>query len=169
VSRKAILGALWSPFFFVMLPMVFLTHRVEVGEASADPPYVLRTLLWLIAAIGVTAPIGTTAFGLAAISEIRHSAGRIIGLPLALADALLYPILLLDALIMGCCALLAGTALTLISRALGASHPGLGPIELILLGALGLVIALPLDYWIVRKAWRAANTPVSPGSSAPPR
>ena len=168
LSRKAIAGALWSAFFLAV-PLLWLTFATSPRGTSHGPSSILQIVLWLLAAIGLTAPVATTAFGVAAISEIRHSAGGIIGLPLALADALLFPLLLLDALIMACCGLLVGIVLSFAARVLGNGPGGLGAFELLLLGGFGLVIALPLDFWIVRRAWRAASKPLSAGSSAPPR
>ncbi len=46
--------------------------------------------------LGLTAPFGTTILGIIAISDIRHSRGRLHGLALALPDALLFPLLALD-------------------------------------------------------------------------
>ena len=43
--------------------------------------------------LGLTSPFGTTILGLVSISQIRNSGGKLYGLPLAAADALLYPLL----------------------------------------------------------------------------
>lgn len=43
--------------------------------------------------LGLTSPFGTTILGLVSISQIRNSRGKLHGLPLAAADALLYPLL----------------------------------------------------------------------------
>ena len=48
---------------------------------------------------GLTAPFGTTILGVVSINDIRHSQGRLTGMPLALADSLLFPLMLLDGLI----------------------------------------------------------------------
>jgi hypothetical protein len=169
ISRKAIWGAVWSPFFFIAVPMFFVAFAVRTTEeATGSSNIVFSALMWALAAIGLTAPIGTTALGLMAISEIRHSAGKTIGLPLALADALFYPIVLLDALIIGGCAMFATLAVKLLAQFSGNANVASGSPNLILLGALGLIIVVPLDYWIVRLAWRAANKPIasSPTESA---
>lgn len=127
------------------------SKNIACGVSAVSAPAAAWTpvsaITWLLAAVGFTAPIGTTALGLTAISEIRHSRGKLVGLPLALADV----------------------ALTLINRAIGNSSASLSPLELLLLGLVGLIIALPLDYWIVRKAWRAASKPVSAESRALPK
>jgi hypothetical protein len=50
-------------------------------------------------ALGLIPPFVTTILGLVAIAQIRASRGRLYGLPLAVADAVLYPLILLDLLI----------------------------------------------------------------------
>ncbi len=125
-SRKAIWGAVWAAFFFVaLLPSVFVTRggstygpespsssssssfqsRPEpVAEPADDGPQWWQWLLmFTLLPLGATAPFGTTILGAVSLSEIRHSRGRLIGLPLALADLLLFPLLLLDALICFAC------------------------------------------------------------------
>jgi hypothetical protein len=57
----------------------------------------------ILPGIGVTAPFGTTILGWAAVGEIRRSNGRIHGMWLAVADGLLFPLLLLDGAIAFLC------------------------------------------------------------------
>lgn len=67
--------------------------------SRGQPTSALQILLMVLAAVGFIAPLGTTILGMMAIREIRESRGGICGMPLALADALLFPLLLLDALL----------------------------------------------------------------------
>jgi hypothetical protein len=83
-------------------------------------------------------PAATTILGVVAIGHIRRSAGRIYGMGLALADALVFPLLALDLLLfVGVC-----------RAAAGASVKGLIGL------ALGLAAAAVVDVVIVRLAWR---------------
>ena len=101
------------------------------------------------------APFGATILGAVAIGQIRRSAGKLYGLPLAVFDALLFPLLLLDWMILFAVAAVTMTVLVL----LGGPHGPLGP-ELmeVLPAALTLGIGLPIiawiDYRIVRAVWR---------------
>ncbi len=50
-------------------------------------------------ALGVTTAFGATILGGVALTQIRHSAGRLFGSGLALFDALLFPIVVIDLVI----------------------------------------------------------------------
>lgn len=56
-------------------------------------------MLGTLSLLTLTAPFGTTILGLVSINDIQHSQRRITGLPLAVADSLLFPLLLLDSLV----------------------------------------------------------------------
>ena len=101
MSRVAVAGALWAIAFFSCVPLYFVAREavpandLEIGGGlslwsrfSAAWFVFARFLLFA----GVTAPIGTTLLGLVSISQIRHSGGRLVGLPLAIADTLVFPI-----------------------------------------------------------------------------
>ena len=129
-SRKAILGAAWAAVFFAaILPFVFVPntndahpltrgsqgspvdsttepHRgwgIDAESALRGPQWWKMVLIFMLLPLGATAPFGTTILGAVSVSEIRHSRGQLIGLPLALADQLLFPLLLLDVLICFAC------------------------------------------------------------------
>ncbi len=94
-SRKAIVGACWA--FLSLLaagPAVIVVRGVALGSLEL-------ILLAIIMLPGLTAPFGTTILGWMAVAEIRGSGGRLRGLGLALYDGLLFPLLLLNALIIG--------------------------------------------------------------------
>jgi hypothetical protein len=156
-SRKAIIGALWAPFFFFVLVATFTVTTVKI-EAISDAPAsqpglelgpLLMTLF--IGVPGFLAPIGTTVLGIMAISDIRRSRGKIVGLPLAVADALLFPLLLLFAVI---------GAVTMTIFWMPTDKPYAAWFSP-LVAILALVVALVLGFFIVRATWRAASKPVS--------
>lgn len=105
-SRKAIVGACWIPLFFVgVLAALMPWVTIEVHHGSAEPParplwrYILVATITGVGLVGVIAPFLTTILGFVAISDVRHSDGRLRGLGLALFDALFFPLLAVDALI----------------------------------------------------------------------
>ena len=172
-SRTAIVGAAWMPFLLVaalaagmyywptaretypqaMAPMIQNGVMVWPSDHAASA----RLYSWLIVVallpfvlLGITAPFGTTILGWIAIGQIRRSAGRIYGLGLAVFDALVFPLVVLDAVL----------ALLFIvwhesDRALFRnSDAG----TLLLFGMLATIAWL--DVWIVRKVWRTVNKPL---------
>ncbi len=173
-SRLAIVGAVWAPSFFLMVPAYFL-GSFSVPPAGPEPlpapplqqqalGMLVMLLVVVIFASAVTAPFGTTILGAVSISQIRHSAGRLYGLGLALFDAMLFPLLLLDAVIV----VVTGIALAfLLRKARIFIDPG-EPGSLLIIVPVTL-LALGIDYLIVRWAWRAVNRPVgaSPGKAPP--
>lgn len=144
-SRKAIIGAAWAPFFVAVLVSIFFLSARNPGNAP-DPvgwtpiDYAKMALLFVFLPLGLTAPIGTTTLGLMSLSEIRHSRGRLLGLPLALADALLFPLLLLDVIILAACAFLPVPVAT--------------PIVVL----VGLLIGAIVDFVLIRWSWRRARS-----------
>jgi len=100
-SRLAIWGAVWAPLFLVAAVPALMV--VQVFVAPGSPPHGMirwQVLLSLtLLPLGLTAPFGTTILGWIAAAQIRHSAGRLYGLGLAVFDGLLFPLLLLGVLI----------------------------------------------------------------------
>jgi len=150
LSRAAIIGAVWAPLFLIVLLLFFWRVRVEVPPNSRP----LGPTGWQIALrltllpLGVGAPFGTTILGLIAISQIRNSRGKLYGMGLAVADALFYPMLLLDAFIF--------YAFLRVFEFRPhpwefQQHPGFAFVWL-----AALFVILAMDYWIVRSVWRAA-------------
>jgi len=171
-SRKAIVGAFWSLFFFISFYGMFVVRAVERQEAiqaypqeggtvnqearevalppAQDPeaPRWLIALSFIMLALGGSGPIGTTVLGAMAVSNIRHSQGRIYGMPLALADALFFPLIVLDGLIYAFWYLL-------LSSLYFIEPNRYVPLSL----AMTILTALILNSIIVIKAWKAARTP----------
>ncbi len=152
-SRKAIMGAGWAAIGLITLFLTVTVQEVRVVESGASPPGPAwwQTLLgFTLLPLGITSPFGTTILGLIGISDIRHSGGRIIGLPLALADALFFRV--------G-----RGCRLLSVSNALvhGIAQARLPEWQLMQFTmALGLLLSLIVDFFLVRAAWRAARSPV---------
>jgi hypothetical protein len=101
LSRVALAGAVWAPFFLLVVVATFVSIPVQV-EAGAEPP---GPAWWQIALavaslpLGLTAPLGTTICGAISLAQIRLAGGRLYGLGLAVFDLLLYPLLVLNAAI----------------------------------------------------------------------
>jgi len=111
-------------------------------------------------AIGLTSPIGTTVLGLLALHDIRHSKGTITGLPLALADALLFPLLALGGLFYWLC-----HTTNRIARDLAPSSPLFDRGEWV--GPAAVVLTLIVGSLLVWLAWRAASKPAAAFSDPP--
>jgi hypothetical protein len=76
---------------------------VVAASAPRGPvPLIGLMLIVPFLLLGFSSVFGTTILGFVAISHIRHSAGRLYGMGLALFDALLYPLLALDVAIIAC-------------------------------------------------------------------
>jgi len=102
LSRSAVWGAIWGSWGILagvaLAAGAFLiqTRTYETFAARKDLNYGVTFLLLLpLALLAAAAPFGTTILGGVAIAQIKRSRGRIYGLPLAEADLLLYPMLLL--------------------------------------------------------------------------
>jgi hypothetical protein len=178
-SRKAIVGACWAPFFLLFaLSFVVTTRGTPVVQAhetvysegrvvetvgpeseprtrATGPAWWQWILIVTVLPLGLTAPFGTTVFGLMSISNIRHSHGRLIGMPLALADALLYPMLILD------CLILASVVCLIL---LVVFFTGFGGLNVLAVGLPAVLVAIPtcavLDFLLARAAWRRATSGV---------
>jgi len=100
-SRTAIAGAVWAPLFFIAFTTIYVARRVAVepGSQPPGPAWWQYVLMLTLLAAGLVAPFGTTVLGIISIAQIRQSAGRLYGMALAVFDALLFPLLALDVLI----------------------------------------------------------------------
>ncbi|MCA9064924.1 MAG: serine/threonine protein kinase [Planctomycetaceae bacterium] len=92
----------------------------------------------------LTSPFVTMILGGLAISNIRHSDGRLTGLPLAIFDLLVFPLLILN-----------GLQCWIITSLLEATF-GMG-MEALFLVPLCLVACIATDVWIGRRVWRHMN------------
>jgi hypothetical protein len=160
-SRAAIVGACCMALTFVTLvpllaigaPLIaYRALAVEAPESPGGPPAAPSPhaepapgarVKWapviMVIPLGLAllaGPAATTILGLAAISHIRKSAGWIYGMGLALADALVFPLLALDVL-----------TVLLFARLDLWSPPGTRL-------AMGMVVAVAADVIIVWVLWR---------------
>ncbi|MHC4740392.1 MAG: serine/threonine-protein kinase [Planctomycetota bacterium] len=145
-SRAAIVGACWAPLAIFTLLVIFMHLLVDSETAPRGGSTVLLVLvLYVLGLAGLTAPFATTILGFVAISHIRQSAGRIYGMGLALFDALFFPLLALDAMIIVICIMLARI-------------PAVLPLPHIVFAT---IVAIPIcalvDFLVARWAWRKAT------------
>ena len=147
-SRAAIVAACWAPLAFFTLRAYF-SHTIFANfegepEQTGGISFV-ALVMYVLGMAGLSSPFGTTILGFISISHIRRSAGRLYGIELAIVDAMLFPLLALDALIFVICVLLVRI-------------PAVLPLPPISLAAL---VALPtcvvVDFFIIRWAWRKAT------------
>jgi predicted Ser/Thr protein kinase len=133
LSKAALIGAVWAPWFF-LAAFVF-------GLPSGTVPRIdwLQVVLNIsLVPLGLTAPFGTTLLGYVALLKIRHSAGSVYGLGLALLDVLLFPLLLVDGVVVLLSAVVVGFNPQMVGFSCG----------------IGSLISVVLDFFIVRKVWR---------------
>src|SRR6185295_14969813 len=119
--------------------------------------------------LGLTAPFGTTILGWIGVAQIRRSAGKLYGLGLAVFDGLFFPLLALDALIFFIGARGFVPVLRRMLAENGFRDTRLWDVSLALCATVLLLICAILDLLIIRRVWRAANSPLaSSRPTAPP-
>jgi serine/threonine protein kinase len=169
-SRTAIVGAGWTAFFFIapLLSAWLWSMRSTPGASSpgiepSGPILWSGLLMFPPMCLCVTAPFGTTILGWMAVNQIRRSAGKLRGLWLAVSDALVFPLLALDALIFLVYAMIASGLQTLPHSA------SMEVVQAIMIAGLGLLSIAAmgwLDFLIAHRVWRAVNQPLA--ALAPP-
>jgi len=133
-SRTAIAGACLVVLALVLVALSFIIYALEIINPAMDYeeiPLSLAALCLLISPI----------LGWVAVLQIRHSAGKLHGLWLAVFDGLFFPLLALDAAAFG---------------------------FVILIRMKVMLLGLPLmlvDWLIIRRVWRAVN---NGGAGVPP-
>jgi predicted Ser/Thr protein kinase len=141
ICKLSVGGAIWAAMGLIALGLTFMVASTSTGE----PPEV-TVWQWIarftILPLGVLAPFGCTALGCLGISRIRSSRGRLIGMPLAVAVALLYPLLVLDG------------ALLFFGYSLADGSEYWRSYL-----AVTALIILALDAFIIRAVWKAAAKP----------
>jgi tRNA A-37 threonylcarbamoyl transferase component Bud32 len=171
-SRAAIVGACWASSF-LLLPFLLALHFTRTLSDAVSAPGVPVDVAGTLLTVGplvlftMSSFFGTTILGLVAISHIRHSVGRLYGMGLALFDALLFPLLLLDAVIVAFCLFLFGIFDVIPPVVL----PFPGVFSIVFAVLLAAVLCIVIDFLIVRWAWRKANKGlalVQPDSSSTP-
>jgi len=149
VCKMAVVGAIWSAFGVIALALTLMVSEATTTmEGSAPGPPEVTVWQWIarlvILPLGVLAPFVCTTLGCLGISRIRHSRGRLIGLPLAVPVALFYPLLVLDGVIF--------TVVYVVTD--GSEHWRV-------IYAVTALVILVLDVYIVRAAWKAAARPAA--------
>ncbi|MBT4867775.1 MAG: serine/threonine protein kinase, partial [Planctomycetaceae bacterium] len=132
---------------------------IDRQTPSPGPEWWQWVLICTALPLGLAAPFGTTILGTIAISDIRHSQNRLVGLPLAVGDALLFPLLLLDVLICFVVAALVSIGISTIQDVMGieGSHAG---VNVMLPMLVALPMAILVDVLICRAVWRKASRPL---------
>jgi hypothetical protein len=138
LSLTAVVGGIWSLLFPVMI-IVMMLLDTSSGRAAQ--------MLKITQLLGWSAPFATTVLGLLAIGRIQRSGGRLYGLSLALFDALLFPLLLLDLIIVWICWRINDTL-----RQQGGISP---PIEVLIRDIIPTIAVILADYFLVVQAWAA--------------
>jgi hypothetical protein len=152
LSRVAVAGAVWAPFFVFVVVSTFVAVpvRVEAGTEPPGPAWWQITLAVTLLPLGLTAPFGTTICGAVSLAQIRHSGGRLYGLGLAVFDLLLYPLLVLDAVI----GFVVFAVLRFVVARSGGAH-----VEMALFLPLGItfLICAAVDVLVFWLVWHAAK------------
>lgn len=131
----------------------------EAALPAPEPEHVVngfgKALLMVLVIIGLTSPIGTTFMGALAIYDIRRSKGRLFGLPLAVADAIVFPLLFLDLLILGTVSVI---MYFLMSAVLVESNEHVSfAFVLVFAGSIAVPLVLAVDALIVTLVWKNAR------------
>jgi predicted Ser/Thr protein kinase len=142
MSRLAVAGACWVPVAIVAFVAAYKMLNAS-HESPAAPAWWLAALIPLLILV-VTGPFGTTILGWLAVAEISRSRGRVHGLPLAVFDGLVYPLMALGAIIAG--------GITYLLREL-TNQPTAG-LLFVLLAAAGAIV---VNVFIVRAVMRAVR------------
>jgi tRNA A-37 threonylcarbamoyl transferase component Bud32 len=143
-SATAIIGACWSALVLLWIPVAII-YLSEIRPSDLEEGIMAACIV-----IGSTPVFGTTILGIIALTNIRNSPGRLYGIGLALFDALLFPLILLDILIFII------TASNITQIPLGRTY---GPIVMY----AGIIACPLLDILIIRWAWRRANAGLDRG------
>ena len=160
LSRTAIFGACWAAFPLIFIPLCFLLFRgVNThGDTQVHSARGPMSMMLIVLIFGVATPLGTTILGWVAASQIRHAAGKIYGMGLAVFDGLLFPLLALDAAIISAMWLVDNHLRQSASPDVSLSyreHYFLDLSQLLLL----LVACIAVDYFIIRGVWKTMNSP----------
>ena len=116
-------------------------------------PMIAIGIIFLL--LGLSSVIATPILGRLAIRDIHHSNGKLFGLRLALADLLIFPVLMIDWLIVILLALAARIASPAFVHA-NASFNRVAPVLVLL---FGLALIAVVDFFIIRWGWRRYRLP----------
>ncbi|MEI6077719.1 MAG: serine/threonine-protein kinase, partial [Verrucomicrobiota bacterium] len=154
-SRTAIVGALCLLLLPVGLVLNTLATLHNASLASNDPwRWILGLPAILLICLGQVAP---TILGWIAVTQIRHSAGKLYGLGLAVFDGLLFPLLALDVAIW-----LAFGKTWIHNPPQYGTRLGKFLVEHDYLPLLLPILCAVVDWLIIRAVWRAVNKGLAP-------
>jgi len=145
LSTLALIGATWASLFFLMLILSALRGNT-IPLPEVRPPMWHALLDYVLQPLGWSAPIASTVLGLLAIGQIQKADGAKYGLSLALFDALVFPMLLLDGFVYWVYRQIAEALIVqdIVSAAVvGRIGPAI-PVVIIILG----------DYYLATRSWR---------------
>jgi serine/threonine protein kinase len=149
-SRTAIVGACLALLF--ILPAIAMIALAFLEKHQANNVLfnlVVNVAPFFLLLLGLPGIIGATILGWVAVSQIRRSTGKLHGLWLAVFDGLLFPLLMLDAVLW----FFVGLILMLLHLRLGLS----AMVLMFLIPLISIPAAGILDWLIIRRVWRAVN------------
>ncbi len=175
LSRSALVGVLWAPWTLAgwwawqhCVRQYF--DRPEVFASYSAGYATLGVTAFVLAA---TAGVGSTILGGVAIAQIKHSKGKLYGLPMAACALLVYPLLLLGSLAFYLTNLIAFTiAFNLRTPPVPVpdATPEREPFSVIDFAVLDSLVALAVMFFAGRAAWRKISgyqSKADPSVSAP--
>ncbi len=152
LSWLALCGAIWAPAFFVTVLLFFYSTKPEIhgpDSPPSDPAWWQWVLRLTLLPLGVLAPFGTTLLGAVAIPRIKRSNGKLYGLRLAAADALLYPLIVIFLLVEVIVSFILKTILD------AQPHSGGAQVTLAPLLLVGAVFGFGVCFCVGLWAWRS--------------
>jgi serine/threonine protein kinase/tetratricopeptide (TPR) repeat protein len=167
-SRTAIMGAVsallsFAPLIWFVALLEYYAEITTPGRPNqwANIVFVIMGFMGLV----LVAPLITTILGWVAAMQIRRSGGRLRGLNLALFDGLLFPLLMLDAMIGGLAVFLQKFLAVHVWKLDGSLFHGLG--DFALWATVVILILIWADSAIIRHIWHSMNkssdgSPISP-------
>jgi hypothetical protein len=135
--------------FFVMLILAAVRGE-PLDLPEVRPPLWHALLDYVVQPLGWAAPFAATVLGLLAIGQIQRSNGTKYGLSLALFDALLFPLLLIDFIVLWLCRQGAAALIQQDVTSPAVADAVLGQVIPILVIILG-------DYYLATRAWSAVR------------
>ena len=103
LSSTAVVGASWAVYVAIYAGQLLARRYVFPDTLNASAWWGMLSLFGQSDLLALTAVIGTTILGWVAVAQIRRSEGRRYGLWLAVFDGLLFPLLVLDGMMVGAC------------------------------------------------------------------
>lgn len=158
ISRLAILGICWAPFFFILKNIFQFIDFLIPGSTPTEPALLPVLLFWTFLTLGLTAPFATTILGWVAVSQIENSAGRLSGLGLAVAGGLLYPLLFLDVITFGLTLLLSRGVFSFFWWSWPQTMSRHHDLVSLFLTLITVGVILWIDYAVIKWVWKRVGS-----------